>query len=335
MGKPEYPALHSFLPHYRSALAVFPTVTVLLNLRLAAPIQRSITMPGFVSLQVKKSQLIRKGLQGSVFVAPYSASAITAGGLFDASSGELTALPAGYYDLGWTTDAGAKVARAIKTSDISAWGSNDPVRTDITSDVTTLVVEAQETKLETVGLHIGVDPTTVTPGSNGVVEIPQPNVSAAIHYRILVVSVDETDAGEIAICKFLPRASVTDIGDQSFANGDAATTWPLTFTAYPDPVLGYAVDTFFGGAGWKALQGAEDVPRTVTCTTTTTNTGSPPLNTILIATAGNFYTGDVGSSVTGAGIPANTKILSVPDSTHAVMSAAATAIATGVAVLVA
>lgn len=294
-------------------------------------------MPGFASLAVKKAELIRKGLEGSVFLAPSTATAVTAASLFDASSGELTALPAGYYDLGWLSDAGVKASRAIKTSDIQGWGSTPPLRTDITADSTTLTVEALETKLETIALYIGVDPTTVTPGTNGVTEIQQPNVSSGLRYRLLVVSVDESPQGEIIIAKFLPQAGVTDIGDQTLANGDSATTWPVTFTGYPDSVLGYAVDHFFGGAGWKALEGAEDVPRTVTCTTSATGTGTPPLNTVLIATTGSFYPTDVGSIVTGGTIPTSspTKITTWVDSTHVVISAPTTAAATGVAVLVA
>lgn len=292
---------------------------------------------GFASLEVKKANLIRKGLEGSVFVAPYSAAAVTSTSLFDPSSGDLTALPAGYFDAGWMSDAGVKASRAIKVSDVTGWGSNDPLRSDISSDVSTLVIEPLETKLETIAMYIGVDPSTITPASNGVVDIPQPSVSNGLHYRVLVVSVDKTDGGEIAICRFLPRAAVVDVADQSLANGDDPTMWPITIQAYQDPVLGFAVDHYFGGAGWKALEGAEDVPRTVTCTTVTTNTGTPPLNTILTATTGNFYAGDVGSIVSGAGIPSSpsTKISTYVDSTHVVMSAAATAAATGVAVLVA
>jgi hypothetical protein len=58
--------------------------------------------------------------------------------------------------------------------------------------------------------------------------------------------------------------------------------------------------------------------------------GSP---TITSATAA-FSQGDVGATVTGAGIPAGTTIASVTNATTAVMSANATATATGVSVTV-
>lgn len=281
---------------------------------------------GYDSLSTLKNELIRKGLKGSVFIAPASAAVIDETTLFDSSSGELSVLPAGYTDLGWLTDAGVKASRAIKDSDIMGWGSTVPLRTDITGDTTTLVLEAQETKLETIGLYVGVDPTTIVPGTNGVVKIIQPSVSAAITYRTLVVSVDESNDGEIVIARFLPRASVTNFTDQVFANGDAPTTWGVTLTAYEDSAVGYSQAYLFGGAGWKALYSDLDIPRVVTCTVA--------LTTALVATTGTFAATDVGAKLSGSGIAAGAKISAFTDTTHVTMSAAGTVAATGVAVTV-
>lgn len=281
----------------------------------------------YSALQERQNKNVRKGLQGSVFVALSTAPAVTKASLFDATTGDLKAVPAGYTDLGILTDAGAKLSRAIKQSDLTGWGFTEPVRSDITSDVDTMVIETMETKLETIGLYRSVDPTTIAPdGTNGTIEVPKPSVGSFLTYRVLAVAVDETTQGEIAICRFFPNAKVTNINDQSFANGDSAITWGVTFTAYTDNSLGYAVDDFIGGAGWLANLGQEDDPRVVACTTAT--------STALVATTGKFFTADVGRFVSGAGIPAGTTIVTFTDSTHVVLSAATTASATGVPVTV-
>ena len=55
----------------------------------------------------------------------------------------------------------------------------------------------------------------------------------------------------------------------------------------------------------------------------------------LISDSADFDTGDIGKTVSGTGIPANTTIVSITSDTEVVMSAEATATATGVSVLIA
>lgn len=284
-------------------------------------------MAGYSALAEKKNELIRKGIKGSVFVAPATAPAVTASVLFDVITGELAALPTGYFDLGYTDTVGAKFARAVKATDISSWGSNEPTRSDITSDVTTLVVNAQETKAGTIAVYCGLDPTTLSATVNGVLEIQRPDVVNPFYWRVLAVSVDETNNGEIAICRFLPRALVTAFADQEYSNAANPILYGITFQAFTDSTLGYAVDDFYGGAGWKYLGDDMGVIRVVTVSTTS---ASPTV----VATTGTFNANDVGAAVTGAGIPGGTTIITYTDSTHVVLSASATATASGVALTV-
>lgn len=284
-------------------------------------------MAGYLSLAERNTANIRKGLQGSVWIANSTAAAVTRAGLFDTSTGELKTIPAGYSDIGWLTDAGAKKSRSVTSTDILGWGSNSPLRTDITKDTTTLAFECLETKIATLALASSVDPSTITPdATNATMEFQQSLVTSAATFRVLVISVDELTGGEYAIVNFFPRMSVTAYGDQLFANGSSATTYPFTLTAYPDPVLGYPVDILVGGAGNLAQIGDEEVPRTVTCTTA--------VSTALVATTGTFTTFDVGRHVSGGTIPAGATIAAFTDSTHVTLSAAATAIATAVPVLI-
>ena len=202
-------------------------------------------------LQQRNAALIMKALQGSVFIAPYSATALTT--LTDTDK-LLKTLPDGYEDAGWTSSDGAQFSRNVDTSDITGWGSVEPLRSDVTSDVTTLQMELLETKSATIGLYTGADMTAVTPdATTGEVGIEKPDRPSFQYYRALAVAVDLTDDGEYYIARYLPRARVTDFDDQSFqSSDDSPITWAVTMTGYLDPTLGYSEKYFFGGPGWAS-----------------------------------------------------------------------------------
>lgn len=205
----------------------------------------------FDELQQHNAALIMKTLEVGVFSADYSADAITV--LTDTDK-MLKALPAGYGDLGWLSDDGAQFSRDVDQSDITAAGSVEPVRSDITSDVTSLQVSCLETNLRTIGLYTGADMSTVTPdATSGEVGIAKPTRPAIKYYRILGIGVDLTDAGEFYVARFLPRAKVDDFDDQNYqSSDDTPNTWPVTLKGFTDPVLGYSEKYFFGGPGWHA-----------------------------------------------------------------------------------
>ena len=220
-------------------------------------------MAEYASIQGKNNAHIRKGLQGSVFIAESTAAVITAATLFSPTGGIL--LPTGYKDLGWTTDDGASFSRSIGTSDITSWGSTAPTRSDVTSDVTTVGVTAQETKLLTIGLYTGAATTGMVPSTatGGSVTVQQPAIANPRSYRMLVLAVDTNNAGEFYIARFLPQVKVTDFGDQSFNGGDAGIVYPLTFTAYPDATAGYSQAYFYGGPGFSSLSTSMGFPTAV------------------------------------------------------------------------
>jgi hypothetical protein len=202
-------------------------------------------------LQQRNAALIFKALQGSVFVAPESAAAITA--LTDTDK-QLKTLPDDYEDVGWTSDDGAQFSRSVDTSDITGWGSVEPLRSDVTSDVTTLQIACLETKKSTIGLYTGADMSSVSPdASTGEVSIEKPARPGFRYYRVLAIAVDLTDDGELYVARFLPRARVTDYDDQNLqSSDDSPITWPVTMTGYEDPTLGFSERYLFGGPGWAA-----------------------------------------------------------------------------------
>jgi hypothetical protein len=211
----------------------------------------------YEALKNKQTELIRKALEGSVFLADVTADPIAELTTYTAGPPvtiDLTPLPTDWDDLGWLSNDGAQFSRDVSTSDVTSWGSVSPTRSDVTADTSTLTVVAQETKLLTIGLATGADLAGVTPDAqSGEVSIEKPARPSAKFHRVLALAVDLGDAGEIYIGRFMPRAKVTSYAEQSFGGGDDPISWGVTFTGYEDSTLGYSERWLFGGPGWQAL----------------------------------------------------------------------------------
>lgn len=213
-------------------------------------------MPNYDALANKKRELIRKGLKGSVFMADLDADPI--GDLTSGATPNITLapLPTGYDDLGHLTTEGAAFAREVAQADINSWGSNTPTRTDITSDVSSLTVAMQETKLLTIGLGTGADLASLVPDpATGELRIDKPATPDAKSYRVLTVAVDLYQGEEIYIARFLPSAKVTNYAEQALGGSDDGIGWGVTFTGEEDSELGYSESWIFGGQGWHNLLG--------------------------------------------------------------------------------
>jgi hypothetical protein len=214
-------------------------------------------VPSYGALKNKQNDLIRKATDGSVFVAPVSAPAITtlttATGTAPNQVIDLTALPTDWDDLGWLSSDGAQFSRDVSTSDVTSWGSVTPTRSDITADTSTLQVACHETKLLTIGLGSGADVSGIVPdATTGEVSVAKPNSPSARFYRVLALAVDSSNTGDIYIGRFFPRARVTAYTEQAFGGGDDPIMWGVTWTGMEDSTLGYSERWLFGGAGWQA-----------------------------------------------------------------------------------
>lgn len=213
----------------------------------------------YSTLKDKKTELIRKARDGSCFIAATSVAAIT--NLTSGSSADLVALAAGYEDLGWISQDGAAYARTTEVSEVNSFGSVEPTRSDTTRDTITLSVTCQETRLTTLGLYTGADIASIeAAATTGETQIEKPSRPGFRYYRLLGLFVDDGDDGEIYIARFMPRAKVTEVGEQTFTDGDDPISYPVTFQGYEDSTLGYSHKWFFGGPGWQALTADMDIP---------------------------------------------------------------------------
>lgn len=207
-------------------------------------------MATYDELKSKQNELIRKTLDGSVFIAPITADTIDA---ITGPNSALLPLDADYGDLGLLTNDGAQFGRDVSSSDITSWGSVGPSRSDITTDTTTLSITAQETNILTLGLATSSDLATAVPAPGGEVKIFKPNRPMSRFYRLLVLGVDEADDGPVYIARFFPRVKASSFAEQSFGGGDDGVTWGATMTAYNDAEYGTAEAMLFGGPGWLGL----------------------------------------------------------------------------------
>jgi hypothetical protein len=166
----------------------------------------------------------------------------------------LKTLPNGMDDLGWLSNDGAGFSRDVSTSDVTAWGSVTPVRSDVTSDTSTMSVTALETKLLTIGLATGADLAAMVPDADtGEVRVEKPSRPSSKSYRALSMAVDIGDGGEIYVARYFPRAKVTNYAEQSMGGGDDPISWGVTLTGEEDSNLGFSESWLFGGAGWNFL----------------------------------------------------------------------------------
>jgi hypothetical protein len=205
----------------------------------------------YAALQDKKAELIRKALDGSVFVAPITVPSL---GALTTVGGELLPLPPGWGDLGNLSPDAAAFARATEISETRSFGSTEPTRSDITSDVITMAITAQETKKHVIGLYTGADVAALraTAGS-GEVAVAKSDRPKQRQHRVLGLFVDEIEQGEIYFGRYMPRARITELGDQNMGEGDDPISYPMTFTGYKDSAAGFSHRWHWAGPGWLAL----------------------------------------------------------------------------------
>lgn len=210
-------------------------------------------MPDLDALQEHQSHLIRKALEGSVFIAPFSAEPITA--MTSGASSALVALPDGYVDVGLVEKSTAVTwSRNINTEEVMAWGDIFPVRRDITRDDSQLKFSMLETKRTALELYYGLDLSSTTANATTKeVSFAQPSRPQTKFYRVFGLFQDGEGDDAIYLGRFYPRASVTDMSDQKWDDDSDPLLWEVSLSAVTDTDLGYPVKHFFGGPGWAAV----------------------------------------------------------------------------------
>ena len=188
---------------------------------------------------------IRKILEFAVFVKHHEDSDEEITQIWKADG---LVVPAGYQSLGVIKKDGETWTRDQSTSDVTSHGYTEPTRRDITSDVTGLQLTAQESKLQTIELYNGVDLSELTTDADGNFMWDRPSRPSARDLRVLAVGKDGDGPDAVYLARWLPRAQVTGMGQQSW-NEDTEVEYPLTLTAYVDQEFGTSFREIWGGPG--------------------------------------------------------------------------------------
>lgn len=203
-------------------------------------------MAVFEDIEQNNNTLIRKGLRIAVFVAPI-ATAVPARLTDD--TGALVALPQAWRALGWTTEDGATWARETEVADIYGVGTPEPLRSDVRRATKRLTVVAQETNLTVLEQYLGMDLSTAGTYDGGETVIDEPGLPPYNFVRVLGIAKDIADGGEYYLGRLFPRSRVTEVGEETWTDGDTAAVRSLTFTAFVDETVGTASRYYLGGPG--------------------------------------------------------------------------------------
>lgn len=221
-------------------------------------------MPTFGDVADHKDELWRKALGIVIGWAPFSTVLPTS--ILDATTGLLKALPTGFVQLGRCTEDGVTWPRETELSEIFGNGSTNPGRSDIRRVTKRVSMTLMESRRKVIELAQGVDLSAVTtdliPASTGNPEVTwdEPEIPNYDYGRLIAIARDASTSGEMYIGRLLPRAKVTEVGEETWNDQDQTMNTALTFTAYFDSTAGTAMRHFRGGPGYDEIVELEGFP---------------------------------------------------------------------------
>ena len=208
------------------------------------------TVQTFETVREHNNQLIRKALEGSVFVKPYDEADAPITKIYTAAGGLI--IPTGFVDVGLINKQQAQAwARDTGTADVESWGYGEPTRRDVNKDTTTLDITMQESKRVVLGLYNLADYSQVKADADGNIIVDKPDRPGVQRYTLLSLSKDGDGADAIYFARIMGNCQVTKVGNQKFGEEDALE-YPVTLTGYRDARYGTAVREIWGGPGIDA-----------------------------------------------------------------------------------
>lgn len=162
---------------------------------------------------------VRVAVSGAWYVGPTTTAAPTTA---------VSALAAGFDDLGYVSSDGITITRDRSTNALRAWQNSDLIRESVTEAGMTFSGMLMETTPETLELFYGS-----AVAANGSIEIKPGETGGRKSFVIDVVDGDET------IRYYIPSGEVLSVGEQVLANGEAVG-YNITITAYASDA-GYTV----------------------------------------------------------------------------------------------
>ncbi|MEV4127152.1 IPT/TIG domain-containing protein [Nocardia sp. NPDC049707] len=269
------------------------------------------------------SELIRRPNKGFVLVADPTTAIPTA--FTSGVSADFQALN-NFTSLGLIAkDAPPSFKPDVKSNDIESWGALEATRTDILTRDLSVSFTAQETKKKTLELYSGIDlSANVADGTTSEIQYNDPTSPETRYYRMIFGMVDGAGSNAVYILKILPRATITEVGEQSWSQ-EKAVDYNMTVKAKIDSTLGYSLKNVICGPGVSGLLAA--MGWTAVAAVPTIASYVPP-GTIAIAggdniiLTGQHFTGATGVTVGGT---AALDFVVINDTTLSVVTPAKTA----------
>lgn len=235
-------------------------------------------MPTSVAeLEVARHQreLILKPRRMHIFGMPMTVDPLEY--ITDGADSRLAELPDGAFDFGLLLkDDSITLTREMEKSDIGAIGYVNPVKSDITSDISGIQFTGLETNRYNIENNLGVDLSEVAShAESGETAFDQPAIGDIRQLRYLLIAQFNQGVDTIYVGRQLYAGEVAEVGEQTLSDAEGALTWPTTVNAMVDTEHGVAVRHHFGGPGWKRVQ--EDAGFTrggLTITTGSLNAGT-------------------------------------------------------------
>jgi hypothetical protein len=194
---------------------------------------------------------IKKPMRGAVLLGKYgTAAAITT---LVATGGQIDVADT-YESAGRISEDGLTLSKSREISEVRGWGSASVLRRDIRSEDHTLQFAAIENKRITHELKTNRDFTGTAAEMSAAGEwkydiLDRPDI---LWWRVCALGVDGSGASLYYIARVYHKMLVTEVGDESWSDGDDPLMTDVTLGAVPDEVLGTLGTEFIFGPGAKA-----------------------------------------------------------------------------------
>ncbi|ALF00551.1 major tail protein [Mycobacterium phage Bricole] len=209
-------------------------------------------MADFETIRDAHNELVRAHLHFAVLFDSMDNEAVET--LEDTVTGELvvpvTAESAGVIE----KQAGASLTHEIDSTDIDGYGDAEPVRTIISRRVVQFQANFLETNKVVLEKFWGTvfDDSNLEVSAHGGVTLKAPSLPKNVFYRAYLVTEDDVN-GEVLNAYFImPRVKLVNVDTQT-SQDDGAVSYNMTFQAFKDSDLGFAVLQGWCGPGWLRL----------------------------------------------------------------------------------
>lgn len=213
-------------------------------------------MPTFSELKntADTPSLVRKALEGVVFLRRKTASTSIPESILDAQKQPIDLTAEGFFPVGVMTTDGVTWGRDIEKSEVEGWGYGSPVRTDIIKAPKTVAFTALESdRRQLAEIVYGMDLSSVTAGANGEVVFDEPPIPSSDEYELVALTRDGSVGTPYFRGAACPRIKLAELSEEVWQAEDARQ-YPLTFDVLTDDEIGTPIRHYIGGAAFDAAE---------------------------------------------------------------------------------